>query len=202
MKAILLTGWSAAGKTTHARQLAADLQREYVPMAPFMRKAIATISPSAHRDLGAHEWEPAIDATRADSAEIDALADALIARYLRGRSNVVVDAWLQPWIYDGPAIRIWVESDLASRCMKYIVSCLREGTKPDPDPTQYLGAKDAFSRRTFADMYGINFGPSEQFDIHFDNSRFITEPTIAASDAGIRGSSPLLLADVISLQQY
>jgi cytidylate kinase len=202
MTAILLSGWSAAGKTTHARQLAADLQREYVPMAPFMRQAIATISPDAHRDLGVHEWEPAIDLTRADSAEIDALADTLIARYVHGRSDVVVDAWLQPWLYDGPAIRIWVDSDHASRCMKYIVSCLREGTEPDPDPAQYLGAKDAFSRSTFADMYGINFGPTEQFDIHFDNSRFIREPTIAASDAGIRDSSPLLLAEVIALQKH
>lgn len=43
-------------------------------------------------------------------------------------TNVVVDAWLQPWLYRGDdALRIWIESSVVTRLMKASVTVLRRG---------------------------------------------------------------------------
>jgi hypothetical protein len=54
--------------------------------------------------------------------------------------------------------------------------------------------KDGFAREQFVKLYGIRFGYDPAlFDLRIDNSTYITEPSISASDAGIREFQPVLM---------
>lgn len=101
--------------------------------------------------------------------------------------DAIVDAWLQPWMYTASdAVRIWISSDLNSRCMKTQVSRLRLGLTPDDRVLDVVSAKDAFSARHFSRLYQIKFGYDRSvFDLRLDNSSHISAATIEASDAGI-----------------
>jgi cytidylate kinase len=100
---------------------------------------------------------------------------------------LVVDAWLQPWLcHRADAVRVWLGSDLPSRLLKAKVSFMRSGITPPADLDFQVQEKDKFSVAVFKHLYGIDFGPEpDRFDLVFDNSHFITEASVAASDRGI-----------------
>jgi cytidylate kinase len=98
--AILISGFTAAGKTTHARLLAEDLGWAYLGLSGVRRElpgyGEATEPPGA-------EWEPAMDRP-------------MTQRLATMRGPAVVDAWLQPWLSGrADAVRVWLDSDEQSR---------------------------------------------------------------------------------------
>lgn len=189
---ILLSGFTAAGKTTHAQLLARELGWAYIGMSEIMS---SVIPPSLR---GSREWETSHDEYRASHATVDQKVDQLMSDRVRATSNLVVDAWLQPWLYTAPALRVWIDSDRRSRAMKCVVSFLREGKSPPEDPVELIDRKDQFSVKQFQANYGVAFGPDNRvFDLTVDNSRYISAPTIMASDVGIRSFHLVLLQQVL-----
>lgn len=187
---ILISGLTAAGKTTHARLLATHWGCEYLGASQLRRVLLRTSSD----DLG-HEWDPAIDLRRRDSPVYDRVLDEIISRQVQASVRpLIVDAWLQPWLCaDDSAIRVWIESSLEARVRKATVTCLRNETALPFDLESQIAAKDDFSHSMFTRLYGIDFGPDpEIFDLIVDNSQFIAHPTVEASDFGISQFEPLL----------
>lgn len=191
-KKVLLSGLTATGKTTHGQLLAEDLGWSYVDMASVRKWILGNHLDMAERD---REWTPTHDTLRAADPDIDMRADRLMASVINEHTNVVVDAWLQPWIYgEDDALRVWIESSEEARVMKGVVAALRRGEVAAPDFRNVLAAKDNFSRKHFRQLYSIElFADPAVFDIIIDNSEYINEPSIVDSDAGIAAFRQVLL---------
>jgi cytidylate kinase len=187
---ILISGFTAAGKTTHSRLLARSLGWEYFGMSELRR---ARLPPGL---LGRHEWLPSLDKLRADDPESDANLDSLVTVTVTASARpLVVDAWLQPWLCGRPdALRIWLQSDLRSRLLKATVSRLRSGCRPPfAGLAEQVSMKDQFSVDMFERLYDIRFGyDAKLFDLSIDNSRYIQIASICASDRGIAEFQPEL----------
>lgn len=183
VKVILISGFTAAGKTTHAQLLAAHLGWKYLGASEVRRRLHPSIDSTSRR-----EWNPTLDIERSKSPELDRMLDEIISREIKNsRLPVVVDAWLQPWLYqETDALRIWLDSDFGSRVKKATVSYLRLGISPPTDIAAELKSKDKFSVNMFSKLYDVKFSYSSRlFDIKTDNSQYINEATIAVSDRGI-----------------
>jgi cytidylate kinase len=194
---VLVSGLTAAGKTTHCQLLANALGWDYVSMSQVRRLQIPESSSQQH------EWLPEGDERRAANAMLDLEMDRRIAEHIEHRdAPTVIDAWLQPWLCDLPAVHVWLDSDFGSRVSKAQVSRLRAGLAPSPTMTETVAEKDKFSIEHFRRLYGIEFGPDPGiFDLFLDNSAYLTEANIRASDDGIRRFSPIFNAAVSTLVQ-
>lgn len=197
---ILVSGLTAAGKTTHCKLLAEDLGWSYVSMSSIRKDLLGDRLDHSEFD---REWAPSHDLLRATDASIDLCADRRMTAIVADCSNIVVDAWLQPWLYPGgDALRIWLESTIETRIMKASVSAMRRGDVPPVEIAETVAVKDDFSRKRFKFLYSIDlYGDPAIFRMIADNSMYIDEPLIAKSDAGIAAFRLVLLQQVeIALQ--
>jgi cytidylate kinase len=197
--AILISGFTAAGKTTHARLLAEDLGWAYLGLSGIRRELLG---PGWATEPSGAEWEPAMDRLRGSDPGLDVTADRVMAQRIAAvRDPVVVDAWLQPWLSGrASAVRVWLGSDEQSRLRKASVTFLRRGMQPPDGLDQEVRQKDRFSVEQFRSLYGIRFGPdADLFDVLIDNSGYIPAASILASDEGIEAFRPVFRSAVTSL---
>lgn len=193
---VIVSGFTAAGKSTHSRLLASSLGWGYLGISELRRSLLPRSVEDADR-----EWSPATDSYRLSNPHIDLDVDELLSSHIaEATSPLVVDAWLQPWLCENTeAVRLWISSSFESRVLKARVSYLRMNRKPPSDIEEQIRGKDGFSVEVFRRLYGISFGPDpERFDLVLDNSRFLNEAAIPASDAGIAAFHGILLPQIVA----
>ena len=150
MSSIAFAGLTAAGKTTHAQRLAADLGYDYVSATDILFELLRV-----PRD--AHPWfnqADAISAAREDGA-VDAELESRLVDLARTSDRVVFDSWALAWICPVPVLRIWIESDLPSRTRKCQVS-LGDEPRPLAECEGVLRAKDDYNRAMFRRRHGFD----------------------------------------------
>ena len=175
---IIVSGLTAAGKTTLCRRLAADVGLPYFSASRILRERLSDASA---------EWSPELDRKRTELS-LERAVDAAVISALRAREAGVFDSWGAPWYSDEPAIRIWLESDRASRLRKCYVSYLQRGTpKTSEDCAAIMDAKDAMSRAVFLANWGFDlFTDRRPFDLVVDCSAQMPEATVDQAEIGAR----------------
>lgn len=181
---ILISGLTAAGKTTHARLLAAHLGYEYVSASRRLSQLSGVTGPA---------WSPTVDRQRAHNAHLDKRVDEELVRLDADRSGLVIDSWALPWLTTTKSLRLWLASDLPSRIRKADVSYqLRQQPTPTSTVADIVTTKDEFSREQFWNLYKIDLGNLSDFHIILDNSTTIPEATPASAQAGIAQFQPIV----------
>jgi cytidylate kinase len=194
MTNIAFAGLTAAGKTTHAQRLAADLGYDYVSATDILFEILRV-----PRD--AHPWfnqADAISAARDDGA-VDAELESRLVDLARTRDRVVFDSWALAWICPLPAFRIWIESDLPSRTGKCLVS-LGDEPRPLAECEGVLRAKDDYNRAMFRHRHGFDlFTDRERYHAVLCNSHLIPVATRQESRRGIEEFAPVLLDTALAI---
>ena len=182
MTSIAFAGLTAAGKTTHAQRLAADLDYDYVSATDILFEILRV-----SRD--AHPWfnqADAISAARDDGA-VDAELESRLVDLARTSDRVVFDSWALAWICPVPVLRIWIESDLPSRTRKCLVS-LGDEPRPLAECQGVLRSKDDYNRAMFRRRHGFDlFTDRERYHAVLCNSHLIPAATRQESRRGIEG---------------
>lgn len=182
---IVVSGLTAAGKTTHALLLARQFGYDYVSASQLMLYRLG-IDPDETNTL----WTTRMSEVehRRDDKPVDQELNAYLARQLRQRDRVVFDSWSAPWLYrGGHCLRVWIESDRRSRAMKAQVSQHPHG------PVLSLAAclavidtKDETTAARLRPLLGSDLRVDRTpFDLILDNSALIDEPSIESARRGI-----------------
>jgi cytidylate kinase len=187
VSSIAFAGLTAAGKTTHAQRLAADLGYDYVSATDILFELLRV-----PRD--AHPWfnqADAISAAREDGA-VDAELESRLVDLARTSDRVVFDSWALAWICPVPVLRIWIESDLPSRTRKCQVS-LGDEPRPLAECEGVLRAKDDYNRAMFRRRHGFDlFIDRERYHAVLCNSHMIPTATGQESRRGIEEFAPVV----------
>jgi|HubBroStandDraft_1064217.scaffolds.fasta_scaffold06035_5 cytidylate kinase len=185
MPKIIVSGLTAAGKTTHARLIAKALSIPYFSGSGLLSQLAGVPGP----------WSPELDQLRS-AGSLDTELDRLMVAQLRDSEHGVFDAWTLPWLVSENCLKIWIESDFPSRVLKAMVSELRKGRHPVADEvSRMVRQKDDFSRAMFERLYSFDlYVDHEVFDTGLDCSQYITRPTIEDSDAGIQRFDAIVMA--------
>jgi cytidylate kinase len=194
---IAFAGLTAAGKTTHAKRLAAELGYDYVSATDILLEILGI------DESGDQIWFNRLEEIQAvrggDAVDIE-LEERLLA-LARTRQRTVFDTWALAWIGDDPLIRIWLESDLESRARKCLVS--QQTTRLGLDECRALiEEKDRFNRAIFRRRHSFDlFHDRQRYDAVLCNSHLIPEATPAAAEAGIERFAPVVLAAVVAVMK-
>lgn len=186
---VVISGLTAAGKTTHAKLLAQELGFEYVSGTG----ALARLCGLEVTDDPPRWVDIAGAVARCRNDDVDAMLENELLRLAREKDCQVFDAWALAWTCDVPIARIWFESDLPSRTRKCFVS---QGEVPSMDLAEcepHVREKDEQNRELFLRTLSFDlFEDHEAFDVVLDNSELIPEATFECAVAGIATFAPIV----------
>jgi cytidylate kinase len=187
MTSIAFAGLTAAGKTTHAQRLAADLGYDYVSATDILFEILRV-----PRD--AHPWFNQADAISSarEGGVVDAELESRLVDLARASDRVVFDSWALVWICPVPVARIWIESDLPSRTRKCLVS-LGDEPRSMAECEGVLRSKDDYNRAMFRRRHGFDlFTDRERYHALLCNTHLIPTATRQESRRGIEEFAPVV----------
>jgi cytidylate kinase len=196
-KNIAISGLTAAGKTTHAKILAAELGYSYVSATEVMAGMLGI----ERGEVGPGFWQKYGDviARVRDTTDLDRELDNRLIAMATSEEQLVIDAWALPWLVQQKAcISIWIESDHHSRTLKAAVSDYNKQELAWYG--KFIARKDDDTRKRFLEIYGFDlYGTRENFTLEVNNSTYITRATREESDRGIDAFAPVINSSVMSL---
>ncbi len=187
---IVISGLTAAGKTTHSLLLSKALGFAYVSASQIMAQFAGYTVDSATESW----WDKLGDALEAEreSGLLDQTLDAEMCHRAAESHAQVFDAWALPWTSSDSMLRIWLQSSRESRTLKCAVSLLPT-TYPLEKCQRIVDEKDAHSRQMFQRLHGFDlFTDHHIFDFIVDSSELIGEPTPESAAEGIARLDPVL----------
>ncbi|MGQ4616332.1 hypothetical protein [Nocardia sp. R7R-8] len=165
---IMIAGYTAAGKTTHARLLADSLGYQTVWAAGLLLERLGfDVQDESH--LWFHRYDEV--ARRRSAANVDTDLDQYLVSRAASEDDTVFDARFLPWAFDlDGVVRVWLESDLLSRARKCAVS-LGPDAPSIPQCAVGIDRKDLEDVVRVAETFGAVYSPDYSlFDIVIDNS--------------------------------
>ena len=192
---IVISGYTAAGKTTHARLLAHALQFEFISAAEILLTAIGfNLSNISESEIW-YRHNERIHQIR-QSSKLDEELDEYLRDRARSGDRIVFDSRFLPWTDNENMVRIWLESDLLSRARKCCVSL--NGNVPGiTECARRIHSKDNLDVIRLAYSHEKVFSAdTDLFDAVLDNSTFIADATNESAIAGIKNFHPYMLGAV------
>jgi CMP/dCMP kinase len=173
---ICISGLTAAGKTTHSHLLAGELGLTYVSGSQIQLNFMG-VSPIQTRDF----WITP-EAKKYWNEEQFNRIDAELLRIETRSDGIVFDTSTMPWRHKKPALCIWLESTLESRCLKSMVSHRGRGNITASQYPKMIKEKDAATVDLYKQLYDIDIGKNLScFDLVLDISRTLDKPTLENS---------------------
>lgn len=191
---IAFAGLTAAGKTTHAKILAQQLGYTWISATAIIIDILGT---GANPEKVWFTDYARIQAAREDD-RVDRELERRIQILAQHHDGLLLDTWAMAYIYDGPLLRLWIESDEDSRTRKCYVSQGAEKTRDLKECRQLIHEKDIDARDKFLQRLHFDlFTDMSRYDAILTNTHLIPEPTEKCSRTGIRTFSPVVY-DVVS----
>lgn len=185
---VVISGLTAAGKSTHAKLLAEEFGIPYVSATALLAELVSDRTGEAVET----RWQPSLDTARGADSSIDDELDYLLERELMTRASGVFDACLLPWVApEAATINLWIESDFQSRVRKCVVSHWEEAIG-STQATARVEAKDRFTIDRLRSAANVAYTPDERFDIVASNSDLIPSTDPETAQVGISLFHPLL----------
>jgi cytidylate kinase len=186
---IAFAGLTAVGKTTHAKILAEQLGYTWVSATAILLDILGT--------GGNPEKVWFTDSEKIQKARDDDCVDIELERRVRAlaksKDGLLLDTWAMAYIYEGPLLRIWIESDEDSRMRKCYVS---QGQKKSFDLNEcrrLIHEKDNSARSKFIKRLNFDlFTDMSKYDSILSNNDLIPEPTDQCSRMGICTFAPVV----------
>lgn len=176
---IVISGLTAAGKTTHAANLAARLGYELCSAGTLLA-GLAGMGDVPYQDLWVDHGQQ-LDQLRRQTS-LDARLDEILLSRAAADERTVFDSWALPWTSGEPMLRIWLESSLHSRTLKCIVSHLPGRRLSYAEAERLVAEKDAASRAQLLGLHGFDVKRSRKpFHVIVDLSSLIADATAEAS---------------------
>ncbi|MFV8173534.1 cytidylate kinase family protein [Mycolicibacterium peregrinum] len=191
---IVISGLTAAGKTTHTKLLAHSLGFGTLHFTDILLDELG-VAASKDDQVWFHRFDEVESLREGYSA--DRRADDRVADALQSADPLIVDATLAPWLNrQAVTLNIWIGSDRASRAWKCVVSRLPGQISTD-DSLRLIDEKDNLTRTYLRRLTGSDYFVDRTiFDIVLDNSHLIAAPTRADADQGIALFQEVLQATV------
>jgi cytidylate kinase len=196
---IIVSGLTAAGKTTHALLIAKWLGYDYVSASSLMLDRLRM-----EHDESNILWVTQFDEVerRRDQEAVDRDLNEHLKAELRHRDGTVFDSWSAAWLEPGPrCLRIYIESDGNSRARKARVSQEPHGPYLSISACrQLIEEKDKSTSARLRPLLGVDIRYDRSpFDLVLDNSAMIPEATVASARRGIRKFHDLLVRAIADL---
>ena len=178
---VIISGLTAAGKTTHATLLARHYDLHYLSASQTMLK-LAGLVACQSPDFWVTEEGMGLG-RRVTWNQVD----EEIRRFEGQSRQTVFDCLSLPWLHRQKSFVIWLESSLSSRVTKAIVSHQGQNNLTPAEVREQISLKDRAARREILAHYGVDiFRERAPFDLIIDVSSFITVPTEASIRFGIK----------------
>jgi cytidylate kinase len=178
---VIISGLTAAGKTTHAGLLARRYNLDYLSASQTMLK-LAGLSIRQPPDFWVTEEGLGLGRKITWSQ-----VDAEIRRVEEQGRHTIFDSLSLPWLCRQKCLVIWLESSLPSRVMKAIVSHRGQNNLTPAEVKEKISLKDWSARAKVLKQYGIDiFRDRSPFNLIIDVTRFISVPTAASARMGIK----------------
>lgn len=178
---VIISGLTAAGKTTLASLLARQYDLHYLSASQTMLK-LAGLSARQSPDF----WVTTEGMGLGRRIGWNQVDEEI--RRVEGESHqTVFDCLSLPWVHRQKSLVIWLESSLSSRVMKAIVSHQGQNNLTPVEVKKKISLKDRMARQEILAHYGVDiFRDRSPFNLIIDVSGFITAPTEAAARLGIQ----------------
>jgi cytidylate kinase len=174
-KLILFSGLTASAKTTYSHLAANEFNRSWLD-ATTLLKSLAGLTHVPNNELWVTDAADEIQEAR-EGDMLDRQLDEQLLQQARDNPGAVIDAWALPWLWEGDAVRIFVESDLDTRVQRCMGSLAVVGEDSSAAAAEKLiTEKDTYTRDLFHRLYGFDiFVDREIFDCSLDTSGFVPD---------------------------
>jgi cytidylate kinase len=187
---IVISGLTAAGKTTHAKLLAEELGLPFYSASDLLR-SLASERYEVCGDWG-DRWSPRFDELRSNS-NLDDEIDLRMLQLYQQSSSGVFDSCFLPWLsIERDGVNIWIESDLPSRVRKCFVSHLDNSRIDLEEASRIVTDKDAFTIAALERSVNAKYEPDDRFDLVVSNTDLMPQATVSSAVRGVAIFAPVL----------
>ncbi len=146
---VIISGLTASGKSTLARNIAADFNLTYFSASSKLRELLPP------KEFQFWESKKGIDAIkfRLSHPKYDKLLDSYIIKYMSENDNLIIDSWVASWkVKDDRTIKIYLKATIEERARR--VSG-RDGVDYK-NALDFMKTKDKLTSKIYKQVYDID----------------------------------------------